>query len=106
MITDKPSAPRTDLKYAIHLIMTGQKDPAFAARVQAETEQITEDIRRKHGILNIAVDLIRECATNHEIRPGQQHRVKWVLTEADSDKAQRLRTANRVSEPGSRVVRS
>jgi hypothetical protein len=41
--------------------MTGKKDPEFAARVQAETEKITEAIRRKHGILNIAVDLIREA---------------------------------------------
>jgi hypothetical protein len=61
MTTDHPSHARTDLEYAIHLIMTGQKDPAFAARVQAETEKITEEIQRKHGILNIAVDLIREA---------------------------------------------
>jgi hypothetical protein len=59
--TDNPSTAQTDLDYAIHLIMTGKKDPEFAARVQAETEDITEEIRRKHGILNIAVDLIREA---------------------------------------------
>ena len=50
----------TDLDYAIHLMMTGQKDPEFAARVQAKGAKITEEIRRKHGILNVAVDLIRE----------------------------------------------
>jgi hypothetical protein len=61
MATDHPSDTRTDLEYAIHLIMTGQKDPAFAAHVQAETEKITEEIQRKHGLLNIAVDLIREA---------------------------------------------
>jgi hypothetical protein len=55
-----PSATLTDLEYAIHVIMTGQKDPEFAARVQTETEKITEEIRRKYGVLNIAVDLIRE----------------------------------------------
>ena len=59
--TDNPSDPRTDLEYAIHLILTDQKDPEFAARVQAETEKITEEIQRKHGILNLAVDLIREA---------------------------------------------
>ncbi len=48
------------MDYAIQLIMTGKKDPEFTARVQAETEKITEVIRRKHGVLNIAVDLIRE----------------------------------------------
>jgi hypothetical protein len=58
---DKRSATMTDLEYAIHLIMTGKKDPKFAARVQAETEKITEEIQRKHGVLNVAVDLIREA---------------------------------------------
>ncbi len=58
--TNHPSNTRTDLEYALHLIMTGQKAPAFAARVQAQTEKIAEDIQRKHGILNVAVDLIRE----------------------------------------------
>jgi hypothetical protein len=59
--TVNPSATLTDLEYAIHLIMTDQKDREFAARVQAETEKITNEIRRKHGVLNIAVDLIREA---------------------------------------------
>ena len=58
---ERSSATLTDLDYAIQLIMTGRKDPEFAARVQAETEKITEDIERKHGVLNIAVDLIREA---------------------------------------------
>lgn len=58
---EKSSATLTDLDYAIQLIVTGKKDPEFTARVQAETEKITEDIKRKHGVLNIAVDLIREA---------------------------------------------
>jgi hypothetical protein len=58
---DKPSATLTDLDYAIELIMTEKKDPVFAARIQAETEKITEEIQRKHGLLNVAVDLIREA---------------------------------------------
>jgi hypothetical protein len=58
---ENPSATLTDLEYAIHLIITGEKDPEFAARVQAETKNITEEIERKHGVLNIAVDLIREA---------------------------------------------
>jgi len=58
---DKPSVTLTDLEYAIQLIMTGKKDPEFAARVQAETKQITDEIERKHGVLNIAVELIREA---------------------------------------------
>ena len=58
---ENPSVALTDLEYAIQLIMTGKKDPEFAARIQAETEKITEEIQRKHGVLNIAVDLIREA---------------------------------------------
>jgi len=60
-IIDKPSATLTDLEYAIQLIMTGKKDPEFAARVQAETKKITDEIQEKHGVLNIAVDLIHEA---------------------------------------------
>jgi hypothetical protein len=57
---EKRPARMTDLEYAIHLMATGQSDPEFAARVQAETAKITEDVRRKHGVLNVAVDLLRE----------------------------------------------
>jgi hypothetical protein len=56
---ENPSTTLTDLEYAIHLILTGKQDPGFAARIQAETEKITEEIERKHGILNVAADLIR-----------------------------------------------
>ena len=58
---DKRPATMTDLEYAIHLIMTGKQDPEFVARVQTEVEKITEAIERSHGILNVAVDLIREA---------------------------------------------
>ena len=58
---NKPTAPLTDLEYAIHLLMTGRKDPEFSARVQAETAEISEEIQRKHGVLNVAVGLIREA---------------------------------------------
>ncbi len=57
---DMPAVPRSDLEYAIHLLMAGKKDPEFAARVQEETRSITEGIRRKHGVLDIAVALVRE----------------------------------------------
>jgi hypothetical protein len=58
---DKTSAEnKTDLDYAIQLIMTGKKDPEFEARVHAEAEEIREKIFQQHGLLNIAVDLIRE----------------------------------------------
>jgi hypothetical protein len=58
---EKQPAAVTDLDYAIELILTGRQDPEFAARVQAETEPISEAIHKKHGVLNISVDLIREA---------------------------------------------
>ena len=58
---ENPSATQSDLEYAIHLIMSGENDPGFAARVQAETKVITEEIEKKHGVLNVAVELIREA---------------------------------------------
>ena len=35
-------------------------DPAIYQRIREEGARITEEIRKKHGTLNIAVDLIRE----------------------------------------------
>jgi hypothetical protein len=58
---ENPAASLTGLEYAIQLITMGKTDPEFAARVQAETTNITEEIERKHGVLEIAVDLIREA---------------------------------------------
>jgi hypothetical protein len=60
---DKPSTTgkASDLDYAIHLILTGTQDPVFAARVQAESAKVTEDIRKRHGVLNVAVELVREA---------------------------------------------
>jgi hypothetical protein len=59
---DKPAAESmSDLDYAIHLILTGRKDPGFVARVQKETARITEEIESKHGVLNVAVGLVREA---------------------------------------------
>ncbi len=58
--TENPPAGLTDLEYAIQLIILGRKDPAFAARIQAETAKITDEIQRKHGVLDVAVDFIRD----------------------------------------------
>ena len=35
-------------------------DPEIARRVQERGDKLTADLRRKHGALNVAVDLIRE----------------------------------------------
>lgn len=55
-----PPDLKADLEYAIQLAMTGRRDEAFEARVQAESKKITQQILEEHGVLNVAVDLIRE----------------------------------------------
>jgi hypothetical protein len=70
-----PSATLTDLEYAIHLIMTRKNDPGFDARVQAETTNITDAIERKHGVLNIPVDVIAaKHALKDETLPARRRR--------------------------------
>ena len=43
-----------------HLTAGKPLDPEVARRIHARAARITEQIRQKHGTLNIAVDLIRE----------------------------------------------
>jgi hypothetical protein len=55
------SAEDADAQAVIEHAMTGKPlDPEIAHRVRARSERATESLRRKHGTLNIAVDLIRE----------------------------------------------
>jgi hypothetical protein len=62
---ERPSAmtpqQRADLDYAVHLATTGTRDPEFEARIRAESDRITEEIRAKHGLLDVAVALVREA---------------------------------------------
>jgi hypothetical protein len=58
--TMTPADALADLEHALHLQATGQRDPAFEKRIGAQTEKIRQEIRAEHGILNVAVDLIRE----------------------------------------------
>jgi hypothetical protein len=55
-----PPEMLADLEYAIQLLIAGKRDPEFIARVQARSERMREEVFQKHGLLNIAVDLIRE----------------------------------------------
>ena len=52
---------RYDLDYAIRLATTGERAPEFEARIRAESDRITAEIREQHGLLAIAVDLVREA---------------------------------------------
>jgi hypothetical protein len=55
-----PADALADLEHALRLQETGRRDPAFENRIGEQTEKIRQQIRATHGILNIAVDLIRE----------------------------------------------
>ena len=49
-----------DLEYALQLQTTGQRDPGFEKRIGEQTKKIRQEILAEHGVLNVAVDLIRE----------------------------------------------
>jgi hypothetical protein len=51
----------SDLEAAYAAIASGKPlDPEVKKRVHERAEKVREEIRRKHGVLNVAVDLIRE----------------------------------------------
>jgi hypothetical protein len=58
---DKPS-PQTDLEEVCRIIAEGKKvtDPDLLKRIQERSEQATPEVFAKHGLLDVAVDLIRE----------------------------------------------
>jgi hypothetical protein len=43
-----------------HVIAGTPIDPALFRRVRERSERMTEELRRKYGELNVAVDLVRE----------------------------------------------
>lgn len=56
-----PAEVMADLEKAARSAAVGQApDPEFAQRIAAEAEKVREEVRRKHGILDIGVPAIRE----------------------------------------------
>ena len=50
-----------DLQVVIDHLTTGQPlDAETARRIRERSERATQEIRDKHGVLDVAVDLIRE----------------------------------------------
>ena len=57
-----PSDAMADLKAVLDALGAGTPlDPEIACRVRERSERIRQDVFERHGVLNIAVDLIREC---------------------------------------------
>jgi hypothetical protein len=60
----EPVSPEADADTwaIIEHVMTGKPlDPEVYRRVRARGEQVTEELRRRYGTVEIAVDLIREA---------------------------------------------
>jgi hypothetical protein len=59
--THKPSS-QSDLEEVCRIIAEGGNatDPELLKRIEQRSEQATHEVFEEHGILNVAVDLIRE----------------------------------------------
>ena len=56
-----PPDVMADLQAVMDAVAAGKPvDPEVARRVRARSEKAQQEVLAKHGILNIAVDLIRE----------------------------------------------
>jgi hypothetical protein len=62
-IVNKPSQEQADAEEVMRLVMEGKRvtDPALILRVQQRAEKVRREIIEKHGIVEWAVDLIREA---------------------------------------------
>jgi len=59
--TDIPVDIQADHAAVMQHFLNGQPlDPGIAERVRVRAQRITDELRRLHGEMNIAVDLIRE----------------------------------------------
>jgi hypothetical protein len=57
-----PPEHLADLEAVVAAVSAGRKpDPELACRVRERAETFTNELRRKHGEMEIAVDLIREA---------------------------------------------
>jgi hypothetical protein len=59
--TDTLTEQQADEEAVNEHVLTGKPlDPEVYRRVRARADKITAELRRKHGEMNIAADLIRE----------------------------------------------
>lgn len=63
MSTEPPSVDvSADLEAVLQHLMVGTPVEAdLSRRVRERSERMTEELRRRHGQLNVAVDLVREA---------------------------------------------
>ncbi len=54
-----------DMERAMQLALSSTHDPEFERRIQDHAEQIRQEVRRKHGLLDIGVPAIRELRDSY-----------------------------------------
>ena len=89
----KPPSGSDDLQVVLEHLASGEPlDPDFEAPAFVSGQEIRREIRARHGVIEAAVELIREARTTYQIRRlTPSVALKWVLPEPDSDKADLLR---------------
>jgi hypothetical protein len=62
LTADSPAVVQADLRAVIDsLVSKTPLDPAIARRVEERAERMRQELFERHGLLNVAVDLIREA---------------------------------------------
>ncbi len=56
-----PVAVDPDLQRLVELMVAGKSDPALLSRIRQAAEAARRDIQGKHGVRNIAVELVRKA---------------------------------------------
>lgn len=62
MSTETPTTnAKAELEAAIEHLINGTRDPEMMRRARERMDQMREDLRQRIGIVEVAVDLIREA---------------------------------------------
>jgi hypothetical protein len=60
-LLDDPMTREADAQAVMDLVISGRPlDPEIAARVRERSERATEEMRRRFGTVNMAVDLVHQ----------------------------------------------
>jgi hypothetical protein len=54
-----PSDVSADLDRAVEILLTGRRDPEFEQRIHTRAEKISQEVLKRHGVLDIGVPAIR-----------------------------------------------
>ncbi|HEY4263183.1 MAG TPA: hypothetical protein VGM98_23675 [Schlesneria sp.] len=60
MSTDTPTTGKQELEELIAKLMKGERDPDAAKKSRERMDRMREETRKRVGIVEVAVDLVRE----------------------------------------------